>query len=114
MERSPKIRVVSATEAKNRFGEILKGAYQRAEHTVIERDGIPVAVFVPIQDYWAAQTPRTLAENPGTYDANGVAEAEARDRLTVFLGDLSKVRPDVPETEVQGDVDAAIRAVRGR
>ncbi len=107
MERSPEIRTVSATEAKNRFGEILKGAYQRGEHTVIERDGIPVAVFVPIQDYLAAQTPRTLAESRGAYAADSVAEADTRDRLAAFLDRLSKVRPDVPEDEVLREIEEA-------
>lgn len=114
MERSPKIRVVSATEAKNRFGEILKGAYQRAEHTVIERDGIPVAVFVPIQDYWAARTPRTLAEGRGAYDANGVAEAEARAELRDYIKRMYKDIPRYPDEEIEEDIRVAIEAVRGR
>jgi prevent-host-death family protein len=45
------VRVVTATEAKNRFGEIIKHAYQDAEHLIVQRDGIPVVAILPIADY---------------------------------------------------------------
>ena len=44
------VRMVSATEAKNRFGAIIKQAYAGDEHLIVERGGIPVVVIVPIQD----------------------------------------------------------------
>jgi prevent-host-death family protein len=41
----------SATEAKNRFGKVLREAAQYGEPIVVERDGKPVAVIMSIEAY---------------------------------------------------------------
>lgn len=106
------VRIVTATEAKNRFGEMLKGAYQRAEHLVVERAGIPVAVIVPIQDYErlvaASETEGDVAPNLEVSSE----EARARARLSQFLEEAHQGMPDVPEDEMEEDVQEAIEAVR--
>lgn len=47
----PTVRHISATEAKNRFGEVIREAHQREHHLIVERDGIPVIAIVPVREY---------------------------------------------------------------
>lgn len=107
----PMVRTITATEAKNRFGTILQGAYKRAEHLVIERDGIPVAVIIPVQDY-----ERLMAENLGEAERQRLSvptdEARARARLRDFLRTAQDQLPDVPDEEVDDDIQEAIQAIR--
>jgi prevent-host-death family protein len=113
MAKTPNIQVVTATEAKNRFGDMLKRVYQRDEHLIVERDGIPVAVLVPIQDYNAMPSVK------GT--ANAVEDALERERrralaaadMREFLDRVQEGKPVYSEEEVQKDIENAIRAVRG-
>lgn len=42
--------VISATEAKNRFGEVIRRVYRDGETFIVERDGLPVVMIVPVQD----------------------------------------------------------------
>lgn len=44
--------VISATEAKNRFGEIIRRAYRDGETFIVERGGLPVVMIVPV---WAGR-----------------------------------------------------------
>ena len=46
-----KIATISATEAKNRFGDVIRRAYRGQEHIIVERGGIPVVAILPISDY---------------------------------------------------------------
>lgn len=113
MSEKSVVKVVTATEAKNRFGEMLKGAYQRAEHLVVERAGIPVAVIVPIQDYERLITEGEARENRANQGRSvSGEEAAARSRLTQFLDKVHRSMPDVPEEEVEQDIQEAIEAVR--
>lgn len=107
MNRTPTVRVVTATEAKNRFGEILKSVYQRDEHLIVERDGIPVAVIVPIQDY---KSPAPANEERGM---NRAERARAAADMREFLAKVHAKMPIYPEEEIQRDIEEAIRAVRG-
>ncbi len=43
--------VLSATEARVHFGDVIKRAYLGGEHLVVERDGIPVVVILSFPDY---------------------------------------------------------------
>jgi prevent-host-death family protein len=51
LRKTPMVKTVTATEAKNRFGEMIKGAYLNDEHLIVKRDGIPVVAIISIQDY---------------------------------------------------------------
>jgi len=51
MDKQPKVRVVSATEAKNKFGEMIKHAYAGDAHLIVEKSGIPVVAIIPMADY---------------------------------------------------------------
>ncbi|MBC7225853.1 MAG: type II toxin-antitoxin system prevent-host-death family antitoxin [Thermoflexales bacterium] len=42
--------VISATEAKNRFGEVIRRVYRDGETFIVERDGLPVVMIVPVRE----------------------------------------------------------------
>ncbi|HIC95737.1 TPA: type II toxin-antitoxin system Phd/YefM family antitoxin [Candidatus Bipolaricaulota bacterium] len=46
---------ITATEAKNRFGEVIRRVYKNGETLIVERGGLPVVVIMPIQEYQATR-----------------------------------------------------------
>lgn len=42
------IRTITATRAKNRFGELIKRVYTSGEHVIVEKDGLPVVMISPV------------------------------------------------------------------
>lgn len=50
--------VISATEAKNRFGEVIRRVYRDGETFIVERDGLPVVMIVPVREYSVSQRDR--------------------------------------------------------
>jgi prevent-host-death family protein len=44
-------RRISATEAKNKFGQVIKQVYVSQEPTIVEKGGLPVVVIVSIPHY---------------------------------------------------------------
>lgn len=61
-------KTVSATDAKNRFGGVLREVTQTDEPIVVERDGKPVAVILSMSAYQRLlpkERPLTLKEFPG-------------------------------------------------
>ena len=75
------IRTVTATEAKNRFGEWIKQVYQTNDHVIVEKGGIPVVAIIPIAEYEKCQTALTgldpsMAEKLG--NAGRMAEANQK------------------------------------
>jgi prevent-host-death family protein len=79
------VRMVSATEAKNRFGAIIKQAYADDEHLIIERGGIPVVAIVPIQDYARLIREEELSSEVAASVAVSSQAAGARTHLRTFL-----------------------------
>ena len=58
-------RVVSATQARIHFGEIMRHAVERKEPILVERGGRPYVVVLSVEEYnrlQAAQTPPTWEE----------------------------------------------------
>ncbi len=45
------VRTIPATEARIHFGEVLKRVYRSAEHLIVEKDGLPVAVIMGHAEY---------------------------------------------------------------
>ena len=108
----PKVALVDATEAKNRFGALIKRAYEHEEHLIVRRGGLPVVAIIPVQDYEqlvsaAAQAPPA----PGRGGAAGRAPPP-RGRLRDFLAAAHGPQPAAPLAAVEQDVDAAVKAVR--
>jgi prevent-host-death family protein len=44
---------ITATEAKNRFGEVIRRVYKNGETLVVERSGLPVVVIMSVHKYRA-------------------------------------------------------------
>lgn len=44
-------RTITATEIRRNFAAIIRRLRKRREHTVIQSDGVPVAVLLPITEY---------------------------------------------------------------
>ena len=106
------VRMVSATEAKNRFGAIIKHAYADDEHLIVERDGIPVVAIVPIQDYERFVAEEDLTDEIAAGIAHSSKAARSRARLRAFLADTGQKIPALPEEEIAHDIEEAIAAVR--
>ena len=111
-----KIKTISATEAKNRFGDVIRRAYRGQEHLIVERGGIPVVAIVPISDYeqFLTQTQRDASEAREAGISTASAQNQAWKRLMTFLDEMHAQMPDVPEEEIQKDIEEAMAAVRGR
>ena len=112
MKNKPAVRMVTATEAKNRFGEMIQNAYLRDEHLIVQRSGIPVVAIVPIQDYERLVASDELPDEVAQAVTHGAKAAHARTRLRAFLAEAHRQLPDVPEVEVDQDIQQAIKTVR--
>ncbi|GAC1533615.1 MAG: hypothetical protein NVS2B7_00970 [Herpetosiphon sp.] len=108
------IRVVTATEAKNRFGAIIKGAYLREEHLIVKRDGIPVVAIVPMADYQRLINAEDLPPEVAQAVAASSNAMHARSDLAAFLEQVHARVPDVPTEEVDRDIAEAVQQVRAR
>jgi prevent-host-death family protein len=112
--KSPNVRTVSATEAKNKFGEIIKRAYAADEHLIVEKSGIPVVAIIPMADYrQLVSPPVAVPETAQKVDAER-KRAEASRRLGELLAQIHAKMPDVPEDEVDRDIAQAIAEVRAK
>lgn len=116
MRKAPKVRVIAATEAKNRFGELIKAVYLNEEHLIVKRDDIPVVAVLPIGDYHRLISADGLVEDiPADLLEELRAARERSEGWTSFREFLKKVHekmPDVPEAEAEQDILEAVRAVR--
>ena len=110
-----KIATINATEAKNRFGDVIRRAYRGQEHLIVERGGIPVVAIVPISDYeqFLTQTQRDAIEEVESDISTASAQNQAGNRLMAFLDEMYAQAPEVPEEQIQEDIEEAIAAVRG-
>lgn len=45
------LKQISATELNRRSGEIIKRVALHGEHILIDRDGYPLAVIIPVHEY---------------------------------------------------------------
>ena len=106
------VRVVTATQAKNRFGEVIKSAYLDDEHLIIERGGIPVAAIVPISDYERLISADELPDEVANAVTTSAKEEQARQRILDYLEQVHKKTPTVPEDEAELDIREAVEAVR--
>ena len=109
-----KIATISATEAKNRFGDVIRRAYRGQEHIIVERGGIPVVAILPISDYeqFLTKEQPDAIETVGADVSIASAQNQAGNRLMEFLDEMHAQMPDVPEEQVQKDIEEAIAAVR--
>lgn len=84
--------VVGAREARRRFADLLGRVGYGGEVAIVERSGKPMVALIPVEVY------ERLVE-----------EREARFQI------LDRIRgnlPDIPEIEVEKDIDQAISGLR--
>ena len=118
MKSTPTVRVVSATEAKNKFGEMIKHAYAADEHLIVEKSGIPVVAIIPMADY--QQLVRVNGAPPEIAQRVEAEQRriEARRDLADFLKEVHATMPPVEDEEeaeqfIQNVVDE-IRAEKAK
>lgn len=111
--RSPKVSLVDATEAKNRFGAVIKRAYAHEEHIIVRRGGLPIVAIVPMQDYARLMDAATGAaahtEAAPELEA-ALRAAAARARLREFLAEAHAALPEMSPTETEAETEANIAA----
>ncbi|MDE3089053.1 MAG: type II toxin-antitoxin system prevent-host-death family antitoxin [Chloroflexota bacterium] len=111
MKPKPTVRVVSATEAKNKFGEIIKPAYASDEHLIVEKSGIPVVAIIPMADYQQLVGARAVEpEVAQKVDAES-KRADAARRLKEVMDRVHAQMPPIEDEEeaerfIQQEVDA--------
>ncbi len=106
------IKVVTATEAKNRFGAIIRRAYIGEEHLIVQRDGIPVVAIVPMTDYERLINPADLPDEVSRDVQVSVRAVRARARLLDVLNEAHGEISRIPVEQVEEDVMHAIHEVR--
>jgi prevent-host-death family protein len=84
--------VIGAREARQRFADLLGRVGYGGEVAIVERSGKPMVALIPIEVYELL-----------------VAEREARFQV---LDRIRSKLPDIPEEEVEKDVNWALDALR--
>jgi prevent-host-death family protein len=115
-----KVALVDATEAKNRFGAVIKRAYEQEEHVIVRRGGLPVVAIIPVQDYEqliSAAQGEALSPAAAPEVAAALRAAAARVRLRDFLAAAQAALPPAAadpaaHQAVEQEIDAAVKAVR--
>jgi len=59
-QATPTPEVISSTQLQRNIGETLRRVFKDKQHLIVERDGLPVLVMLPVADY---ETLRRKAEN---------------------------------------------------
>src|SRR3989339_518349 len=102
------VRIVNATEAKNRFGELIKHAYLEDEHLIVKRGGIPVVAIVPMADYERLISSEDLPAEVAQEVRASTKQERARRRLLTYLNEVHQKMPAVSEEEADRDIQEAI------
>ena len=95
---------VTATDAKNRFGEMLSRVTKAGEAVIVERQGRPNAALISIEEY---RELRELQERRRRQEALLQLEA-ARRRIAASLGHLTDDEIDQIANEIRHDVHQAL------
>lgn len=49
--KKPVMSKINATEARQKFGNVIQRAFRGDEHFVVEKNGLPVVVILSVQEY---------------------------------------------------------------
>ena len=93
--QTPPTETLKASEARAGWAALLNRVFRRQAHVVIEKSGIPVAVLISPREYAWFQT--MLAQRARDF--------EAIERLRAAFA-------DVPDDEIEREVDHALAEVR--
>jgi prevent-host-death family protein len=103
------VRVVSASRAKNNFGEVIRRVYENEETQIIERGGLPVAAIVSMSDLERLY-PESMQKLPRA--ASSAKRQQAWQRLSALLDKMQAGNERFSEEEVEADVLKAVEDVR--
>ena len=86
-------KTIGAWEARRRFGQLIEEAFYNKDYFVVERSGRPMAVIVPVDEYHKWQR-------------------LARERVFTMLEEVWERTQDVPDDEIEADVEQALETLR--
>ena len=63
-QTNPTPEIISSTQLQRNIGDTLRRVFKDKQHLIVERDGLPVLVMLPIADYEALtrSTDQTTAQ----------------------------------------------------
>ena len=99
-------RVVSATEARVHFGELMRRVMETGEATIVERGGEPVVVVIPLDEY-----KRLLAAQEQRVDGKELVD-RARTRIRSELGQRKMMSPEELIRQMREERDAQTLGLR--
>jgi prevent-host-death family protein len=106
MRRLSLERVITATEARVRFGELMRGVVEGRGPVVVEKDGEPQVVILSLDEYSRLKA--------GTAERHGWLERvdRARERIATSLGERRLPPPDEILAELREERDAQLLGLR--
>ena len=99
-------RVVSATEARIRFGEVMREAVESGEPVIVERDGTPHVVVLSIGEYHRLLKAQQRQEDWRTLVNQARAQAQAD------LAGRELPSPEEVLRQIREERDAQLLALR--
>jgi len=99
-------RVVSATQARIHFGELMRRVMETGEPTVVERAGEPVVAIIPLDEY-----ERFLEAQKQQVDWKELV-ARARAQIRSELGEREMMPPEELIRQMREERDAQILGLR--
>jgi len=94
-EREPMTKTMKASEARQQFSKLLNEVFRRETRVLVEKSGIPVAAIISAEDL----------KRLGRME-------EERKRDFSILDEMREAFKDVPEEEIELEVNRAIAEVR--
>ncbi len=99
-------RVVTATEARIRFGELIRRVAENRESVIVERSGKPQAVVLSVSEY------ERLLEGQQDQNEWKSLVASARDQIRAELGDRKLMPPEEVIAEMREERDEQLTGLR--
>jgi prevent-host-death family protein len=94
-EQGPITQTMKATEARAQWSRLLNSVFRRDTRVIVEKSGVPVAAIVSAQDL-----------------ARWQRRDEERDRRFQALDATREAFKDIPDEELEREVERALLAVR--
>ena len=96
-------RVVTAAEARIRFGELIRRVAENRETVIVERGGKPQAVVLSVAEY------ERLLEGQQAQNEWKTLVASAREQIRAELGDRKLMPPEDVIAKMRKERDSALR-----
>lgn len=86
-------KTIGSFEARRRFAQIIEETHYQKDHFIIERSGRPMAVIIPVDDYKRFKQ-------------------LSKERVFATIGAIRELNKDVPEEELDADIERALEMLR--